>query len=72
MKKSAKTVPEAGVSADDDTGGVASHTPNNNMLADQVRLDVLDTFNNISRDEDNILDQLYIRQIYSDFYHVDF
>ena len=39
MKKSAKTVPEAGVSADDDTGGVARHTPNNNMLADQVRLD---------------------------------
>ena len=40
----------------------------NSILGDVV----LDTFNNISRDEDNILDQIYIKQIYSDFYHDDF
>ena len=28
---------------------------------------VLGTFNNVSRDEDNILNQIYIRQICSDF-----
>ena len=32
---------------------------------------VLDSFNNVSRDEDSILDQIYIRQICSDFYHED-
>ena len=32
---------------------------------------VLDTFNNVSRDEDNILDQIYIKQICSDFYYED-
>ena len=30
---------------------------------------VLDTFNNVSRDEDNILDQKYQKQICSDFYY---
>ena len=33
---------------------------------------VLDTFNNVSRDEDNILDQIYIRQICLEFYYEDF
>ena len=33
---------------------------------------VLDTFNNISRDEDNILDQMYIKQICQDFYYDNF
>ena len=33
---------------------------------------VLDSFNNVSRDEDNILDQIYIKQICPDFYHDDF
>ena len=33
---------------------------------------VLDTFNNVSRDEDNILDQIYIKQICPDFYYDDF
>ena len=32
---------------------------------------VLDTVNNVSRDEDNILDQIYIKQICSDFYYED-
>ena len=31
-----------------------------------------DTFNNVSRDEDNILDQIYIQQICPDFYYDDF
>ena len=33
---------------------------------------VLDTFNNVSSDEDNILDQLYTKQICPDFYYDDF
>ena len=33
---------------------------------------VLDTSNNVSRDEDNILDRIYIKQICPDFYHDDF
>ena len=33
---------------------------------------VLDTFNNVSRDEDNILDKIYIKQICPDFYYDDF
>ena len=33
---------------------------------------VLDTFNNVSRDEDNILDQIYKKQICPDFYYDDF
>ena len=33
---------------------------------------VLDTFNSVSRDEDNILDQIYKEQICSDFYNDDF
>ena len=32
---------------------------------------VLDNFNNVSRDEDNILDQIYIKQMCSDFYYED-
>ena len=32
---------------------------------------VLDSFNNASRDEDNILDQIYKKQICSDFYYED-
>ena len=32
---------------------------------------VLDTFNNVSRDEENILDQIYIKQMCSDFYYED-
>ena len=32
---------------------------------------VLDTFNNVSRDEDNILDQIYMKQICPDFYYDD-
>ena len=32
---------------------------------------VFDTFNKVSRDEDNILDQIYIKQICSDFYYED-
>ena len=32
---------------------------------------VLDSFNNVSRDEDNILDQIYIKQICPDFYYDD-
>ena len=32
---------------------------------------VLDTFNNVSRDEDNISDQIYIKQMCSDFYYED-
>ena len=31
-----------------------------------------DTFNNVSRDEDNILDQKYLKQICTDFYYDDF
>ena len=30
---------------------------------------VLDNFNNSSRDENNILDQIHMKQIYSDFYY---
>ena len=33
---------------------------------------VLDTYNNVSRDEDNILDQIYIKQIFLDLYYEDF
>ena len=33
---------------------------------------VLDTFNNVSRDEANILDQIYIKQICPDYYYDDF
>ena len=33
---------------------------------------VLDAFNNVSRDEDNILGQIYIKQICPDFYYDDF
>ena len=32
---------------------------------------VFDSFNNVSRDEDNILDQIYIKKMCSDFYHED-
>ena len=32
---------------------------------------VLDTFNNVSRDDDNILDQIYIKQICLNFYYKD-
>ena len=32
---------------------------------------MLDSFNNASRDEDNILDQIYIKQRCSDFYYED-
>ena len=32
---------------------------------------VLDTFNNVFRDEDNILDQIYKKQMCSDFYCED-
>ena len=31
----------------------------------------LDTFNNVSRDEDNIWDQIYLKQTCSDFYYED-
>ena len=31
----------------------------------------LDTFNDVSRDEDNIWDQIYMKQIWLDFYHED-
>ena len=34
--------------------------------------DVLDSFNNVSRDEDNILYQMYKEQICSDIYYDDF
>ena len=40
----------------------------NSFLGDVV----LDTFNNVSRDEDNIGDQIYVKQICPDFYHGDF
>ena len=33
---------------------------------------VLDTFINVSSDEDNILDQIYGKQICPDFYYDDF
>ena len=33
---------------------------------------VLNSFNNTSRDEDNILEQLYQKRIFSDFYYNDF
>ena len=33
---------------------------------------VLDTFNNVSRDTDNILEQIYKKQICPDFYYDDF
>ena len=32
---------------------------------------VFDTFNDVSRDEGNILDQIYKKQICSDFYYKD-
>ena len=32
---------------------------------------VLDTFNNVSRDADNILYQIYLKQICPDFYYDD-
>ena len=32
---------------------------------------VLDSFNNVSMDEDNILDQIYKKQLCSDFYYED-
>ena len=32
---------------------------------------VLDTSNNVSRDEDNILDQIYRKQMCSEFYYED-
>ena len=32
---------------------------------------VLDTFNNLSRDEDNMLYQIYIKPMCSDFYYED-
>ena len=32
---------------------------------------VLDSFNNVYRDEDNILYQIYIKRMCSDFYHKD-
>ena len=32
----------------------------------------LDTFNNVSRDEGNILDQIYKKQICPEFYYDDF
>ena len=32
---------------------------------------VLDSFNNVSKDEDNILDQIYTKKMCSDFYHED-
>ena len=34
--------------------------------------EVLDSFNNASRDDDNILDQLCIKQICSEFYYDEF
>ena len=33
---------------------------------------VLDTFNNVYREEDNILDQIYVKQIRPYFYYGDF
>ena len=33
---------------------------------------VLDTFNNVAKDEDNIIDQIYVKQICPAFYHDDF
>ena len=39
----------------------------NSFLGDVV----LDTFNNVSRDEDNILDRIHKKQICSDFDHED-
>ena len=32
---------------------------------------VLDSFNNVSRDEDNIFDQIYIKQMCSDYFYED-
>ena len=34
--------------------------------------EVLDSFNNVSRDEGNISDQIYMKQIWLDFYYDDF
>ena len=31
----------------------------------------LDSFNDVSRDEDNILDQIYLKKMCSDFYYED-
>ena len=40
--------------------------------ANSFRGDILlDRFNNLSRDEDNILDQIYIKQMCSNFYYED-
>ena len=36
---------------------------------DNNDLVVMDTFNNVARDEDNILDQIYIKQTCLDFYY---
>ena len=33
---------------------------------------VFESFNNVSRDEDNILDQIYQKQMCQDFYYEDF
>ena len=33
---------------------------------------VMDSFNNTSRDEENILDQIYMKHICSEFYYDDF
>ena len=39
----------------------------NSFLGDVVP----DTFNNVSKDEENILDQIYIKEICPDFYNND-
>ena len=38
----------------------------------RIGFEEMDSFNNASRDEDKILDQIYIKQICSDFYYDDF
>ena len=38
---------------------------------DRRRHDVLDSFNNAFRDEDSILDQIFEKQIFSNFYYED-
>ena len=55
---------------------IFSSEKNNTALRNHMRIFfwgdvVLDTFNNVSRDEDNILDQIYVKQIFSDFYYED-
>ena len=32
---------------------------------------MLDSFNNASKDEDSILDQIYEKEVFSDFYYKD-